>query len=537
MSDMFMNALVNGENRTTTENGAAAVKSTLNSCLDLFGSIGAMRANDEAEVLRNFSLAYGEDKLTALKMSFYARDVREGLGERRTFRLILKWLATNFPEDLRPNVKLIPFYGRWDDIYELEGTPLEDELIKVIKAEVDANGADSLIWKWLKSTNTSSPESRRLGRWTAENVFGDVNREKFYPVYRKKLKEGRAKINVVEAKMSSGEWSEIDYAKLTSYNNLRYINAFLNNDEERYTEFVVNNSIKGTVLFPYDIIHKIKNLYDTTGFSWMRRSPKEAKKDNIEKIVYDKMWKTLPNYDMTGEPTMVVVDTSGSMECSFSDKSSVTCLDVAVSLGMYFGERNQGALKDTFINFSNRPTLQTIKGDSIYEKFANLNRRNWDMSTNLESVFDLILNTGIENDMPNSQMPKRLMIISDMQFNNCVKEGKTSKSVKHTFVDSMKAKYAEAGYTFPQLVFWNVSHRGNFQITKDEDGFVLVSGASPSGFKAILAGETEVVETVEVQDVVTKEVFTVERTVRTINPVDAMMNTLNSERYSQITLG
>ena len=100
-------------NMTLTENGAATYISTKSHCLDLFSAIGAIRSSTEKDIIDRFVKAYSEDKNLAVKTLFFARDVREGLGERRVFRIILNYLAKYEPESVRRNIEYIAEYGRY----------------------------------------------------------------------------------------------------------------------------------------------------------------------------------------------------------------------------------------------------------------------------------------------------------------------------------------------------------------------------------------------------------------------------------------
>lgn len=488
MTNPLLAGIRRNTNTAFTENGALSNASTLDYCLDFFGKGAAMRAQTDSAVIDLFSKAFGQNRLLALKTLFYTRDIREGQGERKTFRTIIRWLATNFPEVLRKNLENIPLFGRWDDLYELVGTPLENDAFKLISKQLehDAVAAQkgnsiSLLAKWLKSVNTSSAQSRKLGYLTAKKL-GLTPRE-----YRRALAELRKQIDVLEVKLSAGKFSEIDYEKVPSKASLLYRKAFGNRDGERYRAYLSavekgEAKINAKVLYPYEIIRPIEGSYRAV-------SADEAK-------LLDLQWKNQPNWLEGNEHKGIVVcDTSGSM--------SGEPILVSVSLAIYFAERNEGPFKNTFITFSSRPTLQTILGNTILEKVRNLNRSGWEQNTNLQAVFDLILNTAIRSRIDVKDMPNAIYIISDMQFD--------AACGNKTNFDVIKQKYAAAGYPMPNLIFWNVRSSGDVPITVDDNGTALVSGCSPSILKTLLSAKT-------------------------VTPLDVMLETVNKPRYNVVVV-
>ena len=245
---------------TRTENGAVALSTTSDARLDLFGSIGSLRTADQARITRLFAEAWKQDPLFTTKIVFYARDIRGGLGERQTFRTLLVYMAKNHPEALRPNLDLIGVYGRYDDMYCLIGTPLEDEMWAAMKAQFEedrknlqAGNAISLLAKWIKTADASSEKTRKLGIQTAHKLG--------YSVYEFKrlVRAMRKQIGVVETLMSAGRWDEIRYSKVPSRAMMIYRKAFMKHDAARFGKFVQaaargEEVIHSATLFPYDIV-------------------------------------------------------------------------------------------------------------------------------------------------------------------------------------------------------------------------------------------------------------------------------------------
>lgn len=477
---------------TRTENGAVALNTTGCALLDLFSTIGSLRNAEDERVERLFAEAYKEDPLTATKIAFYNRDITCGLGERKTFRTLLKYMAKYHPEALRPNLDLIGVYGRYDDLYSLIDTPLEEDMWTVMKAQFEAdlkalNSGDkttiSLLAKWIKTADASSERTRKLGILTAQKLG--------YPVYNFKriVRSMRKRIGIVEALMSTGKWDEIEYPKVPSRAMIIYRNAFKRHDEERYNEFI-NQAIKGEVkinsstLFPYDLIEKI------FGLSWNGFNIKND--DTIEA-----QWRQLPNYVAEGTNALVIADTSGSMQGR--------PMNTALGLAIYFAERNKGAYHNMWMSFSCNPHIHMIKGETLAQKIKSIDFKDWQGNTDLRAAFNLVLDIAIKNNVPQNEMPKSLIVISDMEIDFCGNR-------EWTFYDQMRAKFAEHGYEIPNVIFWQVDSRHDtFHADSKRKGVQLVGGQSATIFK-------------QVMDCVG------------MTPVEAMMKVINSERYEPITI-
>ena len=330
----------------------------------------------------------------------------------------------------------------------------------------------SLLGKWLKSENTSSKESRELARKTRK-YLGLSSKD-----YRKMLTVLRAKIKIVESQMSRKQWDKINYEAVPSKASMIYKKAFKKHDEKRYEKYLESvekgeKKINTKTLFPYEIV-------------------RQARKENDKTL--DLLWKNLPDYTKENEKALVVADVSGSMYG--------LPMDISVSLAMYFAERNKGIFQNKFITFSEKPELQEIEGTTLNQKIRNLEDAHWDMNTNVQAVFDLILDTAIENKIKKEDMPGTIYIISDMEFDEA-----TDENDKTNF-EIIKQKYEEAKYNMPVLVFWSVdSRQNNVPVTQNEKGVILVSGSSASVFKMAMEKTT---------------------------PHEFMLSVLNSERYKNI---
>ena len=516
----FVNALKETNNFTTTENGAIALKSTNSACLDAFGSLGAMRNNHDngTRAINIFMAAFNENRELAMRMLFYMRDIRGGQGERQLFRDIVTYLATNYPDLVKKNLPNFLKFGRADDILCLLDTSISPTVIDfitlVIRNDVVAmNKGESitLMAKWLPSVNASSEKTKYYARKICKGLQWTERQ------YRKTLVRLRNYLKIVETKMSAREWSSIDYEAVPSKAASLYTKAFYNHDPKRYTNYVIDAAngkakINAKALFPVDIIHKVRAM------GWTN--------DELQRAVLNAQWENLPNYfEGTNESAICMVDTSGSM--------SGQPIEVALSLGIYCADKCSGPFKGHFITFDSKPTVQEIKGRDIYEKVYSLKSINC-ANTDIERAFYLILQTAIENHAKQEDIPNKLYIISDMQFDEA-RGGGWSWSWRNgdrspkplTFMQTMREKYALYGYTLPSIVYWNVraSECGMFQETIDGENCAIVSGYSPSLFEAVIKGTTyETVITEDGKEVVRQK----------IDPMTVMINTLMDERYDSV---
>jgi len=493
----FVQAMQVAGNNTVTENGAITNKSTLNYVLDWFGAGGALRQRSDADKITLFSKAFAQDRNLALKILFYFRDVRQGQGERKTFRTIMNWLGQNYPDVAKKNLENMAFFGRYDDLYCLVGTTLEKDVFALFTKQLKLDIVNmkkgesvSLLAKWLKSENTSSAESRALGRKTRAAM--ELTSKK----YRKILSALRKHIDVLEVKMCGKNWAEIDFEKVPSKASLNYRKAFGRHDQERYAAYLKavekgEAKMAAGAVYPYEILRSL----NVKGGCFSQPSAQEI-------LAADLLWKNQPNWLAGNEHHgLVIADVSGSM---FASANGLPAL-VAISLAMYFAERNTGPYKDIWMNFSTSPTFQKFIGNNIWEKSQNMDRHNWSQSTNLQAAFDLILVTAMKNKVAQKDMPSVLYIVSDMEFN----VGSPGNNM--TNFEVIKKKFANAGYEMPKVVWWNVDARNEqFPIRADDTGTALVSGCSPSILKSLLSAKT-------------------------FDPMSIVYEVTNSPRYERVT--
>ena len=482
----YINALKNHLNQTITFNGANALKSTGSELVDLFGTIGALRDRKDVEIEHKFSMAFAEDRLLAMKLLFYARDIRGGLGERHVAKVIYKHLANHYPDVLRKNLDSIVYFGRWDDLLVLLDTSLSADVVALINKQLlsDMDSmTPSLLAKWLPSINTSSVATRQHAQTIMKGLHFSAKK------YRQTLSTLRKRIDVLEVKMSAKEWDLINYSAVPSNAMMIYSKAFMHQDEERFACYLAgvktgNVKINATVLYPYNITEKF--LYN---------------KETENHEVLEQQWKNMPDFIEDNESNVLVMaDVSGSM----------TGRPMATSIGLaiYFAERTKGAFANYYMTFSASPTLLEVKGDTLYERVRNVLSSDWGMNTDFEKALKAILDTAVEQNIDQDELPKTLIVVSDMQFDQSV----TNTNKNWTFYKKMKVMYQVAGYEIPEIVFWNVNSMSNvFQSAAKYEGVKLASGQSASVFKSIL-------------------------NTKTLTAYDFMVEVLSGERYEMVLI-
>ena len=443
--NMLVNAMQVEQSATTTTNGMKAYELTGSKTLDLFAKIGDARMLDLEEL---FKVSYRDNPEVTVRMLLWARDVRGGAGERDTARKLLKVLAKHKTFDkMQGVVNIIPEVGRWDDLFELVGTKYESMAFDKIAEGIKAN--NGLCAKWMPRKGMNAEKLRAHLGFTPKQ-------------YRKTLV---TLTQVVEQQMCAGNWSEINYEHVPSRAIGIYAKAFKRQDEDRFTKFkqkVASGEAKinAGAVFPYDVVNLM----------------------NSDQSLAEVQWKALPDYVQgSDERAICVVDVSGSMEVRVSANSNVSAMDVAISLGIYTAERIQGAFHNSFITFTDNPRIIKFDDNATLAQKLLLAHSDVGYSTNLERVFDTVLNTALKHKVPESELPTKIILISDTQFNSQV-------GVDEGAVEMVKQKYLRAGYKVPQVVFWNVAagKYGNTPVTAFDEGVAMVSGFSPAILKSIL---------------------------------------------------
>lgn len=478
----LMNELKERFNYKFTENFGIALESTGSKVYDMFAFGGAYRTRSEADCILLFKEAFEEDSTLAMKCLFYLRDCRGGQGERRFFRVCLKWLAKNYPSTVIRNIAQIADKGRWDDVFVLFNTPVNNYALNLIKRQLSldmndamGNKAISLLAKWLPSENAHSQKSKAMARHI-RNYLGMDARQ-----YRKMLSKLRAHLRVLETLMSANRWDEIEFDKIPSKAGLVYRNAFARRDiiAKKYESFIMDKKTKvnANTLYPYEVVREVhKKLH------WYNS---EFEGTELERETINKYWANLKDYlNGANASMMCVIDTSGSMCGGWG--VSVAPIDVAVSLGLYCAERMTGSFANHYISFSRRARLVETRGVDFVDKVARIVGANLCENTNLANVFDLLLDCVINGKAKVEDLPKTLVVISDMEIDYMSSWG--SKDRVQTEMDKIRNKWANYGLELPKLVYWNVNARNN-TILDNGPNISYVSGCSPVIFESVLTGK------------------------------------------------
>lgn len=488
----FINNLTNATNYTRTENGAITHKTTRSALLDLFAMGAAFRKRSDMDVIMLFKKAYEENPIYALKCLFYIRDVRGGQGERRFFRSCMRWLSVYYPEVARPLLQYVPEFGRWDDMYIFVDTPCEKDAFQIMKKQFALDlecQTPSLLAKWLKSENTSSKFSRRMGTITRK-YFRMTSRQ-----YRKTLSILRERINVLERLMSENRWDEIKFDKIPSKAGLMYKNAFARHDLERekanvqsYADFAKDNTktVNAKTLYPYECVS------EAIKFTWRNRwnnIPEDL--EDTDRLMINKYWDNLTDYfNNAAFNGIAVVDTSGSM---VSELRSAP-INVAISLGLYCAEHNRGPFANKYISFASKPQLIETDGVDFCDKVERIYRTNLCDNTNIEAVFDLMLSVAKSLSTKKEDIPKNIIIISDMEFDEAVNSWHSHDYVDtenvETLLETIADRWERYGLELPNLIFWNVDARQNNIPMIGNGRISYVSGFSPVLFETIMSGKT-----------------------------------------------
>lgn len=461
----FATALQNTPVVTKTANGADTFASSLDANTDLFFLVGASRGKDITEV---FSKAYAENSDTALRILAWARDVRGGAGERQTFRNLLQHLEATDPQAAFKVLPVIPFYGRWDDLLEFKTEPLRNAAFGLI-AHALLDMKDGLCAKWMPRQATKTDNTAYVLR-------------QFMGLSPKQYRQVLVSLtNVVEQKMCSKEWNDIDFSKLPSLASARYNKAFGRNAPEQYAlykEKLVNGetTINVGAVYPHDVLKTIKVGGDAD--------------------IATAQWEALPNL-LGDSKILAMADVSGSMDCAVGDNPKLTCMDISIALGLYIADKQEGAFKDMVLTFHSNPQIEVLKG-TLQQKFEQISTMAWGGSTDIGKAFDRILEVAKRGNVSAQEMPEYLLVLSDMEFNS---------TDNGTAFEAFETKFKAAGYALPKLVFWNLHARmGNIPVTHNQAGVALVSGFSPNLLKSILSCST-------------------------FSPKDIMLETVMNERY------
>lgn len=505
----FADSLMKEASYTRTMNGAVAHATTLDECLDFFAVAGGMRYRSRRDQIALFEKAYIANPELAMKLLFYIRDIRGGLGERQMFRTLINHVAKMWPESAKKNVHLISEYGRWDDLLCLLGTKAEAEVVEVVRDQLakdldalkrrEAGETDapiSLLAKWLPSDNTSSMVTR-ANAMLLYDALGMRRKE-----YRKAVVALRAQICLTENYLTKKQPQKVNYEAVPSKAMFKYRKAFARNDEVRFDMYLdkvasKEKKIHCATLDPYELVKPYFKQSESI-FGWP--GDYEIQRTEIDKAI-EVMWKNMPA-GVSGKDAVCVIDTSGSMYWDYGRGGPIPAL-VSQALGIYYAERCKGIFHNKIITFESNPHVLELKGNCLRDKLLFLQKAPWGGSTNMEAVFDLILDTAVKNHAKQKDLPSVIYIISDMEFNCAFRD--PNKSV----YENAKEKYEAHGYQLPAVVFHNVnSWQMQAPVGAHTKGAALVSGYGTAAFSQKFDGN--------------------------MTPLSHMLEVLNGKRYEPV---
>lgn len=513
-------SVLNNENHNVsiTENGAVGYKTTGKELLDMSFKVSSMRNWTDDQIEEQFRKVYFENPVLAIKFLFYAADVRQGMGERRLFRVCYKELTNINPSVVEALIPYVAEYTRWDNLFVLLRTKNQEKMLTYVRDQLDKDVKDmqenkpiSLLAKWMPGHNTRVKEKRKF-LWKFLDFTGLSIRE-----YTHLLSKLRRYLDVVELKTSENNWGEINYESVPSRANLKYKDAFLKHDHDRRTAYLESLTkgeakINAGVLYPHDIVWKYFQQA-SHGYS-IRQMLSSVELDPA----VEGMWNALPDtLEGKGAKTMLIVDGSGSMYNNKIGNTGIPIMTASQALAIYFSNKVKGEFHNKFITFSRNPQIVDISnGKTLLDKIKIISDYDECANTNIEAVFDLLLETAVTKNLSQDDMPENLLILSDMEFDTCVETGTgrmygDGEHAKHLF-KSIELKYLHHEFRMPKLIFWNINSRtGTIPVNAANKGglsTILVSGYSVNTMKMVLSEKTD--------------------------PFDALLEALNTERYQPI---
>jgi hypothetical protein len=492
-----------------TWNGAVSLSSPditgqTNGRISLF--FKAVRGLEDSRLYEYLSKSALENITDTFLLAFNIRDCRGGKGERDLGRKCLVWLFLNYPDEFNCVAPLISEYGRWDDLMELWPGVLDLTNIESVREKYLFSNIQSLdrfrelqfsfvrivgnqLKKDLEEMHLGNPiticakwaptEGDSLDRKykvveTLTDVMG-ITPKTYRKIYTSPL---RQYLKIVERYMCERKWDQIDYSKVPSCAMKRLKKAFAKNAPDEFADWkrklsVEEVKVNAKQLFPHELIYEIR-------------------KKHCSDEVCEAQWKVLEEEAKklgSLEDIMIVCDVSGSMqswgEGNQKTKLSFCPMDVAIGLSLLVANTVKGVFHNHILTFHEKPSFHLVyDGSSLYDRYKRLASADWGGSTNLQATFDLILNKAIAHKLSENDMPKRLFIISDMQFNSI------DRGSNMTNFEMIKKKYSDSGYTMPSIVFWNVCGSStDFPVSVRDNGTALISGFSVDIMASFIDGK------------------------------------------------
>jgi hypothetical protein len=478
------------------EKGALSLATTNNACVDLF-----FKMNQDLHQNPNFvewiDNSWEESPLDTMKIIFQSRDCRGGKGTKKTFINAMKYLSYEHPEWVEQNMSIIPTFGRYKDWIELINDKTRYQIIylicKQLKEDItnmNEGKSISLLAKWIPSERKKLNKNNNITKTITKQLYGEHEKEPYKRFRKEYLTPLRYYLKIVENYMCSNRWEEIDFSIVPSCAMNRLKNAFQKHTPEKFADWL--NAVKE----------------GKSKINAKQLQPHELAKHYINGSDYDEVielqWQQIvENTSKLGnfEDSIVLSDVSGSMEG--------VPMEVSIALGILISSLTVEPFRNTVISFHTNPTVHIIPDSctTLQQKVESMKQVPWGGTTDLYKVFELILNRAKQYGLNPNQMPKRLYILSDMQFDTAIDNTYSNNTV----FESIEYMYSKTIYKRPDIIFWNLRSDTtiDFPVSESQNGVATISGFSPSILKNILNGDE-------------------------ITPYTIMRNVIDDERYSII---
>ena len=522
MENQFLNQVTS--HTAFTENGAVSHSTSGLYSVDYFAKAGTYRNRTEEDVSASISAVWAESPILALKTIFYLRNitrkskgffisesVQKGQGVKDEFIKLLKWLENSHPDTLYENLWLVPVVGCWKDLwYDSANSgyfhyinPIE--VYKLVEKGIKDKYNRALIAKYLpqirSKSNIKNERQQRLNSW-ANGLCKYLKWDK--KEYRKFKSNPENTAHLWQRNMCSGYWDKIDFSKISG--------------KALFNLVALSGHDKMNPLKRHGIEEKYINWLETqpvakfTGYvhELYKAVPKSGIVPLVKKITLDKQFDgliKLAKQDEGGikDNVWVCVDTSDSM-CNTQNYNSnwqpivggYMPIDICLGMGVYFSEMNTGAFKDYVVAFDSHSQIIKISG-TFCEKVQQIRQVRSGGSTNFQSIIDEIIRVRTNNpEIPLSDFPSTVLVISDMQFNpsGCYHNLYDSfDSDTKTNYEQAIAKLKTVGIDKMKFIWWYVDGRSTEVPNKfDDAGITIISGFDPAIITNICGGVTEVID-------------------------------------------
>jgi len=522
MNNAFLNAM--GQKNARTWNDAISNSTTGVSTLDYFAKCGSYRGRNFVEVNSDMASIFGSDPLTAMKILFYNRlitrkvkgfgheteTVQRGQGQRDEFVKSLAWLENNYPELLYQNLWLVPVVGSWKDLwYDSAATGFHyyvntDKVYELVKIGLQSEYHRAILAKNLPAIrsrrNAKNDRRRRRSAWARGlcEYLGWSERE-----YRKFKADPENSAHMFQRVMCANDWDSLDFNTISGkalFNLISQRGKDRKNVIERhglenkYIEWIKTQPVAKFTGYPYELYLAAKN-----------------ERNLAQKYTYDAQFQGLLAKakdavapELLEKGVLCALDTSGSMHGGYGmggiQQAGIAPIDVCVGLGIYFASLLQGHFHNHVIMFDNTSRFLKLNGESFCDKCDQI-PDNAMGGTNFQSVIDEIVRVRRQNpQIPVSDFPEVLLVVSDMQFNPASDGGWYSRNVTgydtETNYEVAMRKLRQVGLPDMTIIWWNVNgqHTTDFASTNFDPGTVLVSGFDGAIVTSILGGMEEVVD-------------------------------------------